>query len=162
MNSTPAVHAIRNEAEHAAVRAEFRAFVDTHLDAGEGTAEAAYIDAQGAVLEAFEQRHWPTPAEWGDAWDPVDLIRQTMAERGIPQRELAACFGSQPNCSAVLNRRRGLTLPMVRRLHEKLGIPADLLIRECRRRAARGRAAQPQARKGVPLEGEPPRARMRR
>jgi HTH-type transcriptional regulator/antitoxin HigA len=62
-----------------------------------------------------------------------------MAERGIPQRELAACFGSQPNCSAVLNRRRGLTLPMIRGLHEKLGIPADLLIRECRRRGVRSR-----------------------
>jgi HTH-type transcriptional regulator/antitoxin HigA len=142
MNGTPVVHAIRNEAEHAMVRAKFQAFVDAHLDAGDGTAEAAYIDAQGAVLEAFEKRCWPIPAEWGDAWDPVDLIRQTMAERGIPQRELAACFGSQPNCSAVLNRRRGLTLPMVRRLHEKLGIPADLLIRECRGRAPRVRVGK--------------------
>jgi HTH-type transcriptional regulator/antitoxin HigA len=103
------------------------------LDAADGTPEAAYIDAQSAVLEAFEKRHWPIPQEWGGDWDPVDLIRATMAERGIAQRELAACFGSQPNCSAVLNRRRGLTLPMVRRLHAKLGIPADLLIRECRR-----------------------------
>lgn len=134
MDGIPSISAIRNEAEHAAVRAEFQAFVDAHLDVADNTPEAAYIDAQGAVLEAFEKRHWPIPPDWGGDWDPIDLIRETMAERGIPQRELAPCFGSQPNCSAVLNRRRGLTLPMIRGLHEKLGIPADLLIRECRRR----------------------------
>ena len=83
----PAIRAIRDEAEHQAVHAEFRAFVDAHLDAADGTPAAAYIDAQGAILEAFEKRHWPVPAERGDDWDPIDLlIRESLRPRAPRRR----------------------------------------------------------------------------
>ena len=132
----PVIRPVTNDAEHTAVRAEFEAFVDHHAACAAGSPEAAYIDAQGTILAAYEKRRWPIPREWGEEWDPVDFIREFAAERGITQRELAVCFGSQPRCSAVLNRRRGLTLPMIRKLHAKFGIPAEILIRDIRRDAA--------------------------
>jgi len=128
----PEIHSVTNDTEHAVVLAEFEAFVDGHAACAKGSLAAAYIDAQGTILAAYEKRRWPIPREWGEDWDPVDYIREFAAERGIPQRELAACFGSQPRCSAVLNRRRGLTLPMIRNLHAKFGIPAEILIRDIR------------------------------
>ncbi len=134
--SIPAIKPVTNDAEHKAVLAVFEAFVDRHAACSAGSPEAAYIDAQGTILAAYEKRRWPIPREWGADWDPVDFIREFAAERGITQRELAACFGSQPRCSAVLNRRRGLTLPMIRKLHAVFGIPAEILIRDIRRSAA--------------------------
>lgn len=129
MNRIPNVRAVTNDDEHRQVADALSAFVAQHYDCAKGSPEAAYLRAQALILSDYEKQRWPIPKEWGADWDPVDYIKEVVAERGIPQRELASCFGSQPNCSAVLNRRRGLTLPMVRKLHAKLGIPADILIR---------------------------------
>ena len=74
----PAIRAIRDGAEHQAVRTEYRAFVEAHLDAADGTPAAAYIDAQGAILEAFEKRHWPLPADL--------LIRESRRPRAPRRR----------------------------------------------------------------------------
>lgn len=129
MSRIPIVRPVVNDTEHRQVADALSAFVAGHSDCAKGSAEAAYVRAQALILSDYEARRWPIPKEWGDDWDPVDYIREVAAERGLPQRELASCFGSQPNCSAVLNRRRSLTLPMIRRLHAMLGIPADILIR---------------------------------
>ena len=139
MNHIPPVKAVSNDEEHRQVADVLSVFMQSHLDCGEGSAEAAYIRAQAVVLSDYEDRRWPIPKEWGEEWDPVDYIKEVAADRHIPQRELASCFGSQPNCSAVLNRRRGLTLPMIRKLHAKLGIPAEILIRAPRAPVRTGR-----------------------
>lgn len=79
--------------------------------------------------------------------DPVDAILFRMEERGLLQKDLAQALGGKNRASEVLARKRPLTLPMIRALHEKLDIPHSLLIRETagvyrvrkRRRAVRAR-----------------------
>lgn len=129
MSRIPIVRAVTNDDTHRQVADALSAFVARHYACAKVSPEAAYLRAQALILSDYEEQRWPIPKEWGDDWDPVDYVKEVAAERGIPQRELASCFGSQPNCSAVLNRRRGLTLPMIRKLHAKLGIPAEILIR---------------------------------
>lgn len=129
MNRIPTVRTVTNDEEHREVADALSAFVARHYDCAKGSPEAAYLRAQALILSDCEKQRWPIRKEWGDDWDAVDYIKDVAAERSITQRELASCFGSQPNCSAVLNRRRGLTLPMIRKLHAKLGIPAEILIR---------------------------------
>ena len=62
--------------------------------------------------------------------DPIDAIRDQMIVRGLRQKDLAPILGGTNRASEVLARRRPLTLPMIRKLHQQLDIPADLLIRE--------------------------------
>ena len=146
MNRIPIVKAVTNDDEHRRVAEALAAVVRRHYACAKGSPEAAYLHAQALILSDYEKRRWPIPREWGNDWGPVDYIKEVAADRHIPQRELASCFGSQPNCSAVLNRRRGLTLPMIRKLHAKLGIPAEILIRAPRAPVRTGRrgAAYPE------------------
>ncbi len=65
-----------------------------------------------------------------DAPDPVSMIEHVMEARGYRQKDLAAVIGSQPHASEVLNRRRPLSLPMIRALSSEWGLPADALVRE--------------------------------
>ena len=96
------------------------------------------------LVEAYEEKH----SAIGDP-DPVDAIRFFMEERGMRQRDLAPYFGSAVRACEVLARKRSLTLAMIRRLHEGLGIPAELLIAPirpattARPRQATKRAASP-------------------
>ena len=62
--------------------------------------------------------------------DPVEAILFRMEEQGLRQADLAALVGGKNRASEILSRKRPLTLSMVRALHEKLGIPSELLIRE--------------------------------
>ena len=79
--------------------------------------------------------------------DPVEAILFRMAEQGLRQADIAEIMGGKNRASEVLSRKRPLTLAMVRALHEKLGIPSELLIQEPRgeyrveRRARKTRSA---------------------
>ena len=74
--------------------------------------------------------------------DPIEAILFRMEEQGLRKADIAAIVGGKNRASEILSRKRPLTLSMVRALHEKLGIPSELLIRETaaqyrvRRRAA--------------------------
>ena len=65
-----------------------------------------------------------------EAPDPISAIEHVMEARGFRQKDLAALIGSQPRASEVLNRRRPLTLAMIRALSAEWNLPADLLVRE--------------------------------
>ena len=62
--------------------------------------------------------------------DPIDAILFRMEEQGLRQTDIAAIVGGKNRASEILSRKRPLTLAMVRALHDKLGIPSELLIRE--------------------------------
>ncbi|MGH9439667.1 MAG: helix-turn-helix domain-containing protein, partial [Terriglobia bacterium] len=62
--------------------------------------------------------------------DPVDAIIFRMEEKGLRQKDIAGLLGGRNRASEVLSRKRSLTLPMIRALHEKLDIPPALLVRE--------------------------------
>ena len=71
-----------------------------------------------------------TAAETQEFNDPVEAIRFYMAERGLKQRDLVPMIGSRSKVSEVLSGTRMLTMPMARALHQHLGIPADVLLKE--------------------------------
>lgn len=63
--------------------------------------------------------------------DAIDFLRQAMSRNGWTQRDLAGLIGSRSRASELLNRRRRLTLDQIRRLHERWGLPLEVLIRPC-------------------------------
>ena len=120
---------VTNDADHKKALANITLAMRKHANCEKGSPEAAYMRSQALIIEDYEKTRWPIPAEWSEDFDAVDYIKTALKEKGITQSDVAECFGSQPRCSAVLNRKRGFTLNMARKLHRKLGVPADLLLR---------------------------------
>jgi len=81
------------------------------------------IGSRVTLIDAYEATHYPM-----DAPDPVEAIRFRMEQQGITRKDLEPMIGTRGRVSEVLNRKRGLTIDMIRRLHAGLGISADVLI----------------------------------
>lgn len=90
-----------------------------------GTAEGDRLDILATLVQAYEARHFPI-----DAPDPVEAIRFRMEQSGLSVKDLEPLIGKSNRVYEVLNRKRPLTLAMIRRLHQGLGIPAEALIAE--------------------------------
>src|SRR5438067_9330915 len=99
--------------------------IDALMSAAPGTAAGDELDILTTLVEAWEEKHHPI-----DPPDPIAAIRFAMEQRGLTRRDLEPLIGSRARVAEVLNRKRRLTLPMIRRLHGKLGIPAETLISE--------------------------------
>src|SRR5439155_18104565 len=99
--------------------------IEELMDARLNTSQGDRLDVLTMLVEAWEEKHHPI-----DAPDPVEAIRFAMEQRGLTRRDLEPLIGSRARVAEVLNRRRRLTLAMIRRLHEKLGIPAESLLRD--------------------------------
>jgi HTH-type transcriptional regulator/antitoxin HigA len=82
------------------------------------------------LADAYEARHFPI-----DDPDPIEAIRFVMEQQGLNRRDLEPYIGARSRVAEVLNRRRALTLAMIRKLHLALGIPAEVLIRKSEGRA---------------------------
>lgn len=87
------------------------------------TPESDRFDVLAGLIEAYENRHWPI-----EAAAPVDAIRYSMQLKGLTQADLGRLIGSRSRASEILGKKRPLTLPMIQRLHEDWGIPAEALI----------------------------------
>ena len=83
------------------------------------------------LIDAYEARRYPM-----DLPDPIEAIRFRMEQRGLSRKDLEPMIGARARVAEVMNRRRGLSIDMIRRLHDQLGISADVLIRPTRRREA--------------------------
>jgi HTH-type transcriptional regulator/antitoxin HigA len=83
------------------------------------------------LIDAYETKRFPI-----DPPDPIEAIRFRMEQQGLSRHDLETIIGSRTRIAEVLNRKRGLSIGMIRRLHERLGIPAEILIRPSRRDAA--------------------------
>lgn len=97
--------------------------IEALWDAQAGTPEGAELDALATLVDAYERKHFPILPP-----DPVSAIRARAEQLGWTRKELEALIGSRARVSEVLRRQRSLTLPMIRRLHAAMGIPADILI----------------------------------
>ena len=93
------------------------------FQAEEGTPEADEREIWVALIEAYENQHYPI----GPA-DPVEAIKFRMEQQGLTTRDLEKYIGSSGRVSEVLNRKRPLSLRMVKRLHDGLHIPYESLL----------------------------------
>src|SRR5437588_3541469 len=105
--------------------------IERLMTAKRGTAEGDCLDVLVTLVEAWERRHFPL-----DLPDPVEAIKYHMDQSGLKPRDLIPFIGSRNRVHEVLHRRRSLTLKMIWRLHEGLGIPAESLIKVERKREA--------------------------
>ena len=96
-----------------------------------GTPEGDRLDVLATLVDAYEAEHYPM-----DPPDPIEAIKFRMEQQGLTRRDLEEIIGTRTRIAEVLNRKRGLSIAMIRRLHERLGISADVLIRPSRKRAA--------------------------
>lgn len=99
-----------------------------------GTPEGDRLDVLATLMDAYEARHYPM-----DPPDPIEAIRFRMEQQGLTRKDLEPMIGTRTRVAEVLNRKRGLSISMIRRLHERLGISADVLIRPSRREGPRQR-----------------------
>jgi HTH-type transcriptional regulator/antitoxin HigA len=97
--------------------------VEVLMSAKPGTEEGDELDVLATLVEVYEQRHFPV-----NAADPVEAILFRMEQQGLQRRDLEAYLGSRHRVSEVLNRKRGLSLDMIRKLHSGLGIPLEALV----------------------------------
>jgi HTH-type transcriptional regulator/antitoxin HigA len=97
---------------------------ETLWDAPEGSAKADRLDVLALLIQDYESKHHPIPDP-----DPIDFLHGVMEQRGMSRKDLEPYIGSRARVAEVLNRARPLTLDMIRRLSEGLGLPADVLVR---------------------------------
>ena len=92
-------------------------------DAQPGSPEGDQVEVLSTLLEAYEAKHHPIPAP-----DPIAAIEFMMEQKGFTRRDLEPVIGSRGRVSEILNRKRPLTLPMVRALSALLQIPVEVLV----------------------------------
>ncbi|MBM4354706.1 MAG: helix-turn-helix domain-containing protein [Deltaproteobacteria bacterium] len=112
------IRPIFNEKDHKLALAE----IDRLWDSEEGSSDRERFAVLVALVAAYEEKHHPI-----DPPDPIDAIRFRMEQGGLSRKDLEPMIGSRARVSEVLNGRRELTLPMIRRLSRGLGITADIL-----------------------------------
>lgn len=115
-----ALHPIRTDADHEAAMAE----VERLWGAADGTPEGDRLDILATLIDAYEAEHVQM-----DPPDPIEAIKFRMEQLGLTRKDLEPMIGTRTRVAEILNRRRGLSISMIRRLHERLGISADVLIR---------------------------------
>ncbi len=120
---------IKTEIDYAAALKE----VERLFDATPGTAAGDQLEVLATLIHVYEEKHHTVPLP-----NPIDAILYYMESRGLTRRDLEKYLGSRARVSEVLNRKRALSMDMIRNLHSGLGIPAEVLIQPCRkvRRAA--------------------------
>jgi HTH-type transcriptional regulator/antitoxin HigA len=96
-----------------------------------GTPKGDRLDVLATLIDAYEAEHFPM-----DPPDPIEAIKFRMEQQGLTRRDLEHIIGTRTRIAEILNRKRGLSIEMIRRLHEHLGISAEVLIRPSRKRAA--------------------------
>ena len=115
---------IRTEADYEAALAE----VERLWGAKSGTPNGDRLDVLATLIEAYEERQYPM-----DPPDPIEAIKFRMEQQGLTRKDLEAMIGTRTRIAEVLSRKRALSIAMIRRLHEKLGISAEVLIQPSRK-----------------------------
>jgi len=116
---------IHTEAEYETALQMAAAYFDEQPEPG--TAEGDRFELLLMVIESYEVRHHPIGPP-----DPIDAIEFRMEQAGLTVKDLVPMIGKINRVYEIMSRRRKLTLPMIRRLHRGLGIPAESLIAEHR------------------------------
>ena len=112
---------IKTAADHAAALHE----IDGLMSAELGTPEGDRLDVLATLVEAYEARNFPMELP-----NPVDAIKFRMEQKGLTAKDLQPMIGRSNRVYEILSGTRPLTLAMILRLHEGLGIPAECLIKQ--------------------------------
>jgi HTH-type transcriptional regulator / antitoxin HigA len=121
------VKPIRTEADYDAAMEEVAGL----WGAMSGTPEGDRLDVLATLIDAYETKHHAM-----DAPDPIEAIKFRMEQQGMTRKDLEDIIGTRTRIAEVLNRKRSLSIGMIRRLHDRLGISAEVLIRPSRNEAA--------------------------
>ncbi len=124
---------IRNEEDYETALEEIEAL----WAAESGTPEADRLDILVMLVEMYEAEHYPIPDP-----DPIELILHVMEARGLTRRDMEPYFGSRTRVSEILNRRRPLSLEMIRKLQSGLRLPADILVQPYALKGTRNQAIE--------------------
>ncbi|MEO5648602.1 MAG: transcriptional regulator [Ginsengibacter sp.] len=89
------------------------------------TSDADELEILSILIENYEQKHYPVPPP-----NPVDAIKYRLQQTGTDEKELNKILGGRSRKSEILSGKRKLSLNMIRELHDKLNIPAEILIAE--------------------------------
>lgn len=111
---------IKTDADYRAALKE----VESLMSADPNTPEGEKLDILVTLIEAYEHKHFPL-----DLPDPVEAIKFEMEQKGLTVKDLEPMIGKSNRVYEVLNRKRTLTLRMIQKLHQELGIPAESLIK---------------------------------
>jgi HTH-type transcriptional regulator/antitoxin HigA len=117
------IRPIRNEADHEQALRE----IERLWGAKEGTPDGDRLDVLTTLVEAYEEKHFPM-----DVPDPIEAIRFRLEQQGLDHHALVGVIGGRGRVYEVIHRKRALSLEMIRRLNERFGIPAEVLIRPIR------------------------------
>jgi len=117
------LHPIRTDADYRAALQRAEACFDAPEEPAPDSPEGAYFDALITLIEAYERKHYSI-----DPPDPIEAIKFRMEQAGLTVADMAPYIGPRHRVYEVLNGKRALTLAMIRRLHDGLGIPAEALI----------------------------------
>ena len=114
---------IKTEADYEAALHE----VERLFDSLPNTPEGDRLEVLTTLVEAYEEKDYSIPSP-----DPIEAILYYIETRGLTRRDLEPCIGSRARVSEVLNRKRPLTMEMIRKLHQRFGISAEVLIQPYR------------------------------
>lgn len=117
------IRPIHTQQDYRLALAEVSRLVD--LDPEAGTPDGDKLEVLATLVEAYEAAHYPATLP-----DPIDAIKFRMEMQGLRPADMVAYFGSPSKTSEVLNRHRGLSLAMIRKLHKGLGMPLEVLVQE--------------------------------
>lgn len=117
------VKPIRTEKDYKEALSEMKRLWGSKL----GTPGGDHLDVLATLVDAYENQHHQI-----DPPDPVEAIKFRMEQQGLTRKDLEGIIGTRTRIAEVLNHRRALSIGMIRRLHDRLGIPAEVLIRESR------------------------------
>lgn len=95
------------------------------FDAKKGSKQGDELELLAFLIDTYEKEYFPV-----DLPDPIEAIKFRMEQLGYKQKDLAEAIGLKSRVSELLNKKRKLTLEMIRKIHEQLGIPTEVLIKD--------------------------------
>ena len=113
------IHPIKNKKDYEAALRR----IESLMDAKRNTRELDELEVLSVLVEKYEDEHFPISFP-----NPVETIKFRMEQMGLNQTDLADIVGSRSRASEILRGKRPLTIKMIRSLHNRLNIPAEVLI----------------------------------
>ncbi len=115
------INPVKTESDYEAALGE----IDQLWGSPEGTVDGDRLDVLLILVESYESKNYPI-----DPPDPIEAIKFRMEQMNLTRKDIEPLIGSRGRVSEVFNRRRSLSLPMIRRLHNTLHIPLESLVQE--------------------------------